>query len=242
MISWQGYGQSLFFHLGVLGLIWVLYQQEPPAPLFEIASEVFFEEAALAPNPDPRPAPVVAPTPAVPAPVLPPTPKKEAEAIRSAKLKSTNPKPVPPKKAEASPKAEGSPLPGSNATSIAAPSPPVETTSTSEPTGAGGAPAGTGLLKNQLNKRSYQSLLKQIVQAHWETPPVEADYRILVRCTITPDGRIDDLEIKEPSGFELLDQAAKKAILTSQPLPPPPREFLVNGSYEAWFRFSPEEG
>ena len=42
---------------------------------------------------------------------------------------------------------------------------------------------------------------------------------------IMKDGRIKDAKIETSSGFELFDQAALRAVLSTNPLPPLPREY-----------------
>ena len=96
-------------------------------------------------------------------------------------------------------------------------------------------------LRNRISAAGYNAILRQKIKAKWNAPMMNRDYQISFFCLILIDGRIDQLILKESSGFNLLDQAAKQAILTSAPFPPPPSEVL-NGkaSYEAWFRFHPE--
>ncbi|MDT8446829.1 MAG: TonB family protein [bacterium] len=220
------FGVSLLGHACFLALIWAVahWSPLPPEPLLD-ATLVFEKAGGGLPaleSPKPVPAPV--------APPSPPEPEKAPEAIRSAEpQKKTKPTPaqVEPKPIEAEKKpVEAPPV---------RPQPPAET--------AGNAEAGgSGLLSTRLSSMSYKSLLRQKVEGRWKAPRIEREYQILFMVTIKPDGRIDQLELRESSGLDLLDQAAKKAILASAPFPAPPQDILEGKPvFEAWFRFRPDE-
>jgi len=97
-------------------------------------------------------------------------------------------------------------------------------------------------LKQRLNDAGYKARLRLAIESKWKAPMMERPYQLTFHCTIRADGRIQGLEMKESSGFDLLDQAAKRAIIASAPFTAPPKELLGEKQvYEAWFRFRPEE-
>lgn len=230
-LRWMPFGLSALGHLSLLALLWSLAQLPPRPPQASMEAALIFEEPggglpSLEPpkrqpkKPEPKPEPE------------PPAAKPEPKPT----IRSAQPKPKP------KPKPKPAPEPPKE-TAQRQPAPRDEPTQETPETQAGAAGSGTGgLMSAQLSAMSYKVALRQKVEQRWTAPRIERDYQILFRMTILPDGRLGDLELRESSGLDLLDQGAKKAILTASPFAPPPPELLgQKGHFEAWFRFRPEE-
>jgi len=97
-------------------------------------------------------------------------------------------------------------------------------------------------LKHKLTDAGYKARLRRKIESKWKAPKMDRPYQLAFYCEIGPEGRIKTLTMKESSGFDILDQGAKKAIIASAPFAAPPKELLgENSAYQAWFRFRPEE-
>ena len=94
--------------------------------------------------------------------------------------------------------------------------------------------------QRQMEYRKYYDLVDQRVYENWIPPPgmdlSKQDLMTVVALTMLPDGRILKSYIEESSGNPLFDQSVMRAILKSNPLPPPPIG-LDQQSYELGLNF-----
>ncbi len=108
-------------------------------------------------------------------------------------------------------------------------------------TGTGGLPGGS----------EYGRRIQMILSRNYNPPQIpQADqtHYVIIQLRISRDGRIQSLSggrvgagyLKQSSQFDLVNRAAERAVLTSNPLPPFPTGFLA-GVEEAvadiWFRY-----
>jgi len=100
--------------------------------------------------------------------------------------------------------------------------------------GGGGWGGGGSSYSSQIGLSSfpYTYYLQTIhgrISSNWFTSQVRAGvsgkYHTTVFFKITRDGRIDGLKIEEGSGIRALDLSARRAIESSAPFPPLPREY-----------------
>ncbi len=70
----------------------------------------------------------------------------------------------------------------------------------------------------------YMAALEQAVYAAWDDIEIEDDYYPQVRITLTRDGAIANLELRDPSGSTLADLAALEAVRLAAPFEPFPAE------------------
>jgi TonB family protein len=73
----------------------------------------------------------------------------------------------------------------------------------------------------------YIDIMRARISEYWKNPirGATAVIRTTIFYEIMKDGRIKDAKIETSSGFELFDQAALRAVLSTNPLPPLPREY-----------------
>lgn len=94
--------------------------------------------------------------------------------------------------------------------------------------------------QKEMEYRRYYDLVDQRVYENWIPPPNtdlnNQDLMTVVAITMLPDGRILKSFIEESSGNPLFDQTVMRAILKSNPLPPPPIG-LDQQSYELGLNF-----
>jgi protein TonB len=71
--------------------------------------------------------------------------------------------------------------------------------------------------------------IKNKINNNWTPPVVDLLFgdikKVVIKFKILKDGRIERAEIERSSGFPLFDNSALRAVLSSDPLPPLPREF-----------------
>jgi hypothetical protein len=70
----------------------------------------------------------------------------------------------------------------------------------------------------------YVAALEQSVYAAWDDIKIEDNYHPQVRITLTRDGAIAHLELRDPSGSTLADLAALEAVRLAAPFEPFPAE------------------
>ncbi len=109
-------------------------------------------------------------------------------------------------------------------------------------TGSPIAGAGGGLTGG-MGSLEYNAYYDQISMRIWENwiPPHTYDpkterYKTIVRIRILPDGTIEQNYIERSSGNRFFDESVMRAILKSNPLPPPPSGFATS-SLEIGFIF-----
>jgi TonB family protein len=72
----------------------------------------------------------------------------------------------------------------------------------------------------------YLDRVVAVISNNWVRPPVGGDIEeALLYFRIQRDGTLTDLRIVEPSGSEVFDQAAYRAVESSSPLPPLPKSY-----------------
>ncbi len=80
--------------------------------------------------------------------------------------------------------------------------------------------------KPQEGLKSYVELVVKRVERHKHYPYISRqrgeEGSVTVRFTVEGDGRVSSVKVEKPSGYPLLDKAAKRAIFESSPLPPTP--------------------
>jgi TonB family protein len=70
----------------------------------------------------------------------------------------------------------------------------------------------------------YLAQMVQKVRQNWN-PNLGAGGQPVVKFTIRRDGVLTNVELEKPSGQDLLDLEARRAVLKTAQLPPLPREF-----------------
>lgn len=73
----------------------------------------------------------------------------------------------------------------------------------------------------------YIDIMRARISEYWKNPirGATAIIRATIFYKIMKDGKIKDAKIEKSSGFELFDQAALRAVLSTNPLPPLPGEY-----------------
>ena len=61
--------------------------------------------------------------------------------------------------------------------------------------------------------------------SRWSTSRIRSAPRVYLSFDIERNGKISNIELKQPSGIPTLDRSAQRAILASNPLPPLPSDF-----------------
>ncbi len=70
----------------------------------------------------------------------------------------------------------------------------------------------------------YLAALRSKVSSHW-SPPGTAEARTVIFFRVYRDGTLAETYLETPSGNVVFDQAALRAVVVSEPLPPLPEEF-----------------
>ena len=72
----------------------------------------------------------------------------------------------------------------------------------------------------------YVDLMRSQIARHWSTAGLANDSRhVTITFTILKDGTVENAKIAQPSGNYALDNAALRAVLDSNPLPPLPQTY-----------------
>jgi len=105
-----------------------------------------------------------------------------------------------------------------------------------------GSAFGKGLtgIEGSLEYNEYYDQIEQRVRQNW-SPPEHYDPRLedlltVVSLSILPDGKIQQSWVEKSSGNRYFDESVMRAILKSNPLPPPPTGFAA-GTVEVGLRF-----
>ncbi|HEX4986472.1 MAG TPA: TonB family protein [Burkholderiales bacterium] len=158
----------------------------------------------IEPRPEPRPELRVAPRTDV-VPEVKPIPREAAPPVAQRKAEPAAP-------VVAAPRAPG-PAP---APSVA---PPAPVAAAAPP-----VPADDGREKSLIEQ--YQQIIAARIKQFEEYPPVAKrrhwEGTTVVQLTLTPAGKVSNVEVVEKSGYDLLDEAAVKMIRKASPLPAPP--------------------
>lgn len=176
----------------------------------------------------------------------PELPRREARASASPELPPAREPELPrlpertlPPRAAALPKAGDKELPPVGADRPKAPAPPPAVASPSPRRESGpppqpigqptGSPVGVGALSLNVSDFPfawYLRTVQQKISANWTPPGQSVDgQQVVTVFEITRDGQIRRPAIEKTSGNVLYDQAALRAIVASNPLPPLPTDF-----------------
>ena len=255
---------SLALHLFGFGLTVGLPHLLPQAkngPPIYVVDLVSLPAGSPAPRP---PAPGGAPKPTAPAPQPVPRPEKaiplpdrdkKPQPKKTPAPKTTpeptkpaaKPTPIParPQKPEPQPEStpEFTPLPDGT---------PVQGSAAGGSTGTGtGVIGGTGTAAGGLGgsgsgsadeRTFYFSMLRRRIEMAWQKPiypPGETERRILtagVRFSLTSSGRVTEVRLVQPSGYDALDRSVMRAVQDAQPFPAFPYK-LASGSETIQFLF-----
>lgn len=201
-----------------------------------------------APSPAPAagaPPPAVAPKPAPPK-AAPPPPKKPAEkaiilpdkaakkpvAKKSAPIVKPEPETKPPEPDQAATESAAAPDPSAKPQATA-PTPAAGATAApgaggAGESGTGGGGQGTGVGGDEYN--FYLGLLDRSIKGAWRRPRYDGQeiYSATVRMQISRTGRVLKLELVQPSGLDLLDRSALKAVRDAEPFPPFPGALTID--------------
>jgi TonB family protein len=72
----------------------------------------------------------------------------------------------------------------------------------------------------------YVDLMRSQIARHWSTAGLANDSRhVTITFTILKDGTVENAKVAQPSGNYTLDNAALRAVLDSNPLPPLPQGY-----------------
>ncbi|AZN37403.1 energy transducer TonB [Iodobacter ciconiae] len=198
-----------------------------PEPLPEKPAEIV--TAKIKPTPTPRPTPTPKPTPvpkatpvATPVPTLPPraSVKPTAEpAIKPAPAPRPAAK-APPKKVSAFDAAlsEGSSIePGKPG---AKPGGKGNNANATQNTGPGSGSGNSPISSKGLN--DYRSKVSQLIRSKLVYPNPKGNPSAEFRINVLPNGEIEEVTLMKSSGETIYDEAAKRAILALQRMPPLP--------------------
>lgn len=75
----------------------------------------------------------------------------------------------------------------------------------------------------------YIERMITLVGRRWYRPDINGDLLVTLNFSIQRDGTISDVKIENPSGSDLFDRAAYRALIETSPLPPLP--FGYSGSF-----------
>jgi TonB family protein len=181
----------------------------------------------LARAPEPAAQPVKAPPPLE-------TPSKDEFAQVS---KKTPPQPPPAKPAPPQPAApEAKPAPP--APIGTAESTPGVRGGTGPAAGEGGEGSGQGVSIGGGGEGFYDSWyarqVEQRVGSNWLKSRMGIQFsghqRVTIEFTVGPDGHIGDIKILETTGAEAFNRSALRAVQASDPLPPLPNQYKIQGN------------
>jgi TonB family protein len=172
------------------------------------------------------------PAAAAPQPAAPPAPKKSEKAITipEPKKPKAEPKKTPVPKKTPEPKPTSAPAASSNAPASGKATSPSQAPPTDKPATAaqdGGVPGGTGAVTGGYGGTGtaaadamtfYASLVRRNIENAWKKPiypPTETGRRIFtiqIRLTLTSSGRVADVKVLVPSGYEAMDRSVLAAV------------------------------
>jgi TonB family protein len=77
----------------------------------------------------------------------------------------------------------------------------------------------------------YAGIVKKRLLEHWTYPPeakaLLIEGRLLLMFTLSRDGRTRSIDILDPSGRDLLDEEARRAVRSASPFPPFPEHITL---------------
>ena len=153
-----------------------------------------------------------------------PPPPKAPEMVES--TATAKPAPTPPKVTKpADPSKSRTPTTGTEIKTGAA---RVNTGGAAIPFGGlaqgGGGTGGVQLDVKNFCCPQYLAQMVQRIRQNWN-PRQGAAGEPVIKFTIRRDGMLTNVELEKPTGQDLLDQEARRAVLKTMQLPPLPREF-----------------
>jgi protein TonB len=223
------YGGSLAIVLGVHAVAIIVALKWSAAPVIELPPAAMMVEMAPMPEPAPPPPPKVVTPPQPPAPVeQPPLPK----LVEAPKPKIAIPKPEKPKAKPQPPKPEKKPEPPQEKP---AEQETVDTPPSTAPAQKSAAPAPSVASQSNAMPSWQSDLLRHL--AKYKKYPEDARRRGMqgtarLRFVVDAEGKVLSYSLAGGSGSASLDRATLEMIRKAQPLPPPPKELLTNGSLE----------
>ncbi|WP_455920798.1 energy transducer TonB [Pseudomonas putida] len=225
------YGGSLAVVLGVHALAIALALNWHAAPPPELPPMAMMVEMAPVPEvaPPPPPKVITPPTPPTPVEELPLPKLAEAPKPTIAIPKQEKPKPKPkpqPPKPEKKPEPPKEEPPSEKVVDTA----PAKDSAPKAPVAQPQMPSNSNALPNWQG-----DLLRHL--AKFKKYPEDARRRGLqginrLRFVVDAEGKVLSYELAGGSGSAALDRATLDMIRRAQPLPPPPKELLNNGSLE----------
>ncbi|UVJ43952.1 TonB family protein [Pseudomonas sp. LS1212] len=223
------YSGSLAVVLGVHAIAMIVALKWSVPPVLELPPAAMMVEMAPMPEPAPPPPPKVVTPPQPPTPIEEPPLPKLAEAP---KPKIAIPKPAKPKAKPQPPAPVKKPEPPQEKP---AEEETVDTPPSTAPVQKSAAPAPS--IASQSNARpTWQSdLLRHL--SKYKKYPEDARRRGMqgvsrLRFVVDAEGKVLSYSLAGGSGSASLDRATLEMIRKAQPLPPPPKELLNNGSLE----------
>lgn len=223
------YSGSLAVVLGVHAIAIILALKWSVPPVLELPPAAMMVEMAPMPEPAPPPPPKVVTPPQPPTPIEEPPLPKLAEAP---KPKIAIPKPAKPKAKPQPPAPVKKPEPPQEKP---AEEETVDTPPSTAPAQKSAAP--TPSIASQSNAMpTWQSdLLRHL--GKYKKYPEDARRRGMqgvnrLRFVVDAEGKVLSYSLAGGSGSASLDRATLEMIRKAQPLPPPPKELLNNGSLE----------
>lgn len=91
--------------------------------------------------------------------------------------------------------------------------------------GLGGAGGGGSAFDQDFEYSYYVQQMLTRINQHWQRVPVRGQAIAVIRFTIFKDGHVDQVQVEESSGLAMLDRAAQRAVVLSDPLPPLPNSY-----------------
>jgi len=169
--------------------------------------------------------PAASPPPAAaaaPQPAAPPAPRKEEKAITIPEPRKNRPEPRKTPALHKTPEAKPSPAPIPPAAGTAAEPdrPATPARDSGVPGGAGAAAGGFGGAGAAAADAMtfYASLVRRNIENSWKKPiypPAETSRRAFttqIRLTLTSSGRVADMRVLIPSGYEAMDRSVLAAV------------------------------
>ncbi len=91
--------------------------------------------------------------------------------------------------------------------------------------GLGGTGGGGSVFDQDFEYSYYAQQMLTRISQHWQRIPVRGKATAVIRFTIFKDGSVGEVKVEQSSGLAMLDRAAERAILLSDPLPPLPNSY-----------------
>ena len=83
---------------------------------------------------------------------------------------------------------------------------------------------------------AYLAAVKRKIVEQWNPPPVEVAVQVVVKFRLHRNGAVSGVAVEQSSGNDYYDLAAKRAVLSAEPLPGFPAE-LTDANFDTHFTF-----